>query len=140
MALNQIIIITIIGLILFPNWSFLQAQEIKASETFKELKGIGERFVKKILEDSPQILKEAWQKEVLPIWKTIWDWIKNIWNSYLGPKFDPFWQKIKTIFKIEIEKRKPIIEEEFKKEKEEMKEEFPQVQKSLWERFKELIK
>ena len=88
----------------------------------------------------PEILKRIWREEALPIWKRVYQFFKNIWDSYIFPFFQNIWQKILRILGREVQKRKPIIEEEFKKEKEEMKEEVPKVGKSLWERFKELIK
>ncbi len=127
MKSKTIIIFLIMFALILPSFGFAQNQQAIAPESLEEAKEIGESITKKAVKNLPQILKNIWKKEVLPIWQKMWNWV------------EPFWQKIKSLFGEEIEKRKPIIEEEFKKEKEEMKEDFPGVSKTLWERFNELI-
>ena len=113
-----------------PSFSFAQVQP---PETLEEAKEIGEKTFGDFLKKLPETLEKIWKEEALPLWQKMYNWGKNIWDSYIWPEIGPW-------FKKEIEKRKPLIEEEFKKEKEEIKEEVPKVGKSLWERFKELIK
>ena len=146
-----LIILSTIGLIL-PIFSFAQVPLIKAPETIEEAKGVTERGFKKVLEDLPEILKKIWREEVLPVWRKMGDWFRNIWENYiksslhdfwyssLKPKIQSFLERIKELLGKEVEERKPIIEEEFKKEKEELMEELPGVTKSLWERFKALLR
>lgn len=119
--------------LLLPSFSFAQVSpEIRIPETLEKLKIVGLKSLKLL----PELLKSIWQ-EFLAICQKIWNWYKNIWNSYIYPFFYNLWQK--TLGK-EIKERKSIIKEEFKKEKEELKEELPKVGKSLWQKFKELIR
>jgi len=142
--IKKIIPILIMFCLLLPIFSFAQESKIETPETFEEVKGIGNKALEIAQKKIPETLEKIWKEEVLPLWQKMGNWMKNFWNSYIGPWLESIWQKIKSIFGQEIEKRKPIIEEEFKKEKEEIKEEIkkelPKVGKSLWERFKDLIR
>lgn len=129
-------ILVIFGLVL-PNFAFFQ---IKAPETLEEARKMGEEVGKKTLEKGPGIIEKIWRKEVLPIWKRMWEWFGEVWNSYIGQNVKLFWKKILNLLRKEIEKRKPIIKEELKKEKNELKKELPRVGKSFWEKFKELLR
>lgn len=67
----------------------------------------------------------AWQEEVMPILRNIWQWVQQ--------PLKEFWNKVK---------RNTDIQKEFEKEKEEMKSDLPKTidtSKSLFERFKELL-
>ncbi len=121
-----------LGLIL-PFFTSAQiSPEVKLPGTFEEIKDAG----LKALGFIPELLKGIWDG-FSGFCLKVWNFFKNIWNSYIFPFLDNLWRK--TIGK-EIKERKPVIEEEFQKEKQEMKKELPAVGKSLWERFKELIK
>lgn len=125
--MSKLITILLIISLILPGFSF--AQKIKAPETLEEVRGGLEKVWEIIKRDLPRILGKIWREEVLPVWQKIWEWFKvNVWL------------KIESLFKKEMEKRKPIIEEELKKEKEKLKEEAPKVTKSLWEKLKEIIK
>jgi hypothetical protein len=124
---KTVILLTIIGLFL-SGYSLAQ-DYISPPETLEEAKEMGKGALQTTLEKLPQILKETWQENVLPVWQKMWDWFKvNIW------------ERIEPRLTGEAEKRKEIIGEEFGKEKEEVKEELPGVTQSLWQRFLELIK
>lgn len=135
---QTIIILSITGIIL-PSFSvaLTQTPKIETPETLEEAKEMGKKAGEELKRELPGILEKIWKEEVLPLWQKMWDWFKNIWDTYLWPKIEP---RIKE----EIEKRRPIIEEELEKEKKEMmeeiKEQAPKVGKNLWERFKDLIK
>lgn len=149
--IKKIMVISVIFGFLLPSFCLAQNQSITPPGTLdynppttlpggpSEAKTMGEKGLKAF----PEALREAWQ-EAWEIWQKMADWAKNIWNSYIWPKIEWFWQKILAFFGKEVEKRKPIIEEEFQKEKKEIKEkvkeELPKVGESLWERLKELIK
>lgn len=135
-VLKIIVISSIVGLI-FPYLSSAQiSSEVKLPGNFEEIKDVG----LKALGFIPELLKGVWDG-FSGFCLNVWNFFKNIWNSYIFPFFDNLWQK--TLGK-EIKERKPVIKEEFQKEKQEMKEEIkaglPDTLKSLWERFKELIK
>ncbi|MFC1663771.1 hypothetical protein ACFL0A_01450 [Patescibacteria group bacterium] len=138
---KTIIIFSIVGLLL-PSFTFAKQQPpIEAPETLDQAKEMGIQAGQELQKSLPEILKRIWEEEVLPLWNKMWNWAKNLWNSFLWPKIENIFKgEVEPRLKEEIEKRKPIIEEEFKKEKEELIEELPEVGKSLWERFKELIK
>lgn len=107
----------------------------EAPKTLEEAETLGER----ILIGFPQALIKPWQ-QALSVWGNMFNWFKNLYQSYISPWLQAIWYKILSLLGKEVEKRKPEIQEEFEKEKQEMKEDIPKVSKSLWERFKELIK
>jgi len=150
-----LIVLVIISLVL-PIFSFAQEvvpQEppIKAPGTVEEAIGMLKKASQKVLEIIPEAIKEIWHKKVLPVWKKMWDWSKNVWENYIKkplhdfwyysfkPKIQSFLQEIKEFLGKEVEEKKPVIKEEFRKEKEEMQEEIPRTTKSLWQRFKDLL-
>jgi len=138
------ILIFIILSLGWPNFVFSQeAPQIKPPETMEEVKAMGERFLEKSGKMLPGILKKAWQEEILPVWKKMYQIWSSWWDFTIQPWLESIWYKIKGIIIGEVEKRKPQLEEEFQKEKEELKEEIkkelPKAGQSLWERFKELI-
>jgi len=135
----KIIILSVLTLALTisPVLSFAQiSPEVKLPGTLEEMKDAG----LKALGFIPEFLKGIWDG-FSGFCLNVWNFLKNIWDSYIFPFFDNLWQK--TLGK-EIKERKPVIKEEFQKEKQEMKEEIkaglPSTLKSLWERFKKLIK
>lgn len=133
-----IVILIIFGFLLL---GFVYAQvPIEAPGTIEEAKEITHEAIDVAEKELPGILERIWREEVIPVWKNMWEWFRNVWNTHIWPRTEALWQKIQEILGKEIEKRKPIIEEEFEKEKEEIKQELPETGKSLWERFKELIK
>ena len=113
-------------------------QPPKMPETWDEILAIG----KKILIFFPQTLKTVWQ-EAVAIWQKMAGWFINLWNSYLWPKIEWFWQKITAFFSEETEKRKEMVQEELEKEKQEakqeLKEETAKAGKSLWQKLKDII-
>jgi len=127
-----------------PNlvWGLAQITEpVSPPETLEEARKIGERTLETILKELPGILERIWKEEVLPVWKSAWNWAKNWWRNTIWPWIRGFWEeKIKPPLGEEVEKRKGTIEEGLEREKEELKEEASKVGKSLWEKFKELIK
>jgi predicted histidine transporter YuiF (NhaC family) len=124
--------------VIFLNFCFAQG---KIPETIEEAKEVGEKVAKETKEKLPGIFERIWKEEILPIFKKIGNWLKNIWNSYIFPKIKAIFQKILSFFGKEIKKRKPQIKEEFEKEKEkeEMKKEIKKTKESLWQRFREII-
>lgn len=97
---KTIIILSIIGLILF-SISFAQKDQVaEAPEALAELKEIG----KKILKAFPKALKAVWQAG-LDIWRGMWKWFKNFWDSYIFPFFENIWQKILDFFQSNILER-----------------------------------
>lgn len=137
---KTIIILSIICLVL-PNLGFAQQKTIEPPETLGEAKEMGEKFAEEAKEKMPGILGKIWKEDVIPVWKTMWEWTESWWQETVWPWFSSFFkEKVKPSLEEEIEKRKSIIKTEFQKEKEELKKETPKVGESLWERFKEIIK
>lgn len=132
--IKKIIIVSVVISFLLSGFSFAQGinQVPKMPGTLEGASTIG-----------LNALKQGWQ-EALRTWGRMADIFFNLWKTYILPWTKSLWQKIKTPFIKEIEKRKPIIEEEFKKEEKEIKEEIKveasRAGKSLWQRFKELFK
>jgi gas vesicle protein len=124
-----------VGLIL-PIFVFSQNeinQLPKAPETFEEVKELGIDFLKEL----PSTMKKGWQ-EALKFWGKMWQKFKNFWKVYIWSKIKNILDKILSLFKGEIQKRKEIFKEEFKKEKQELKKDFPQLKK-FFEKLKKLI-
>ena len=105
----------------------LASAPIDAPESLEEARSLGERF----LEGLPDVVKTALRE--------MFDWLKNLWNSYVFPFLGYLREKVSIFLEEEVEKKRPEVEKEFEKEKEELRDEFPKVSKSLWERFRELI-
>ncbi len=124
---------------ILASFSLVRAQNEPAVRLLASTGGM-EDIGLKALKFIPEFLKSIW-RGVVDFCRSVFNDLKNIWNSYVFPFFDNLWQK--TLGK-EIKERKPVIKEEFQKEKQEMQEEIKAgLQgkfKSLWERFKELIK
>lgn len=127
MKKNLVIILLICGFFL-ANFSFAQNQSLpNLPQNLEETKKMGEKAIEVAPKEMPGILERIWKEEVLPVWQRMYDWFK-----------ENIWQKVSSLFKKEIEKRKPQVQEEFKEKKQELKEELPGVTKSLWEKLKDL--
>jgi len=127
--MKYLIYFLIIGFLLVTVRPVIFAQKMpEAPKTLEEARTIGEQ----LLFGFPEVLKKIWQ-EALGIFRQIFNWFKNIWDSYIYP-----W--LRGLLIKEVEKRKPEVQKKFEEEKKEMKQEIPVVTKSLWQRFMELIK
>ena len=139
--LKKLIIILIIFGFLLPNFIFIFAQvPLEKPKTLEEVKEVGYQAFDIAEKEMPGILERIWKEEVMPTWRSMWQWFSNIWNIYIASRIETLWQTIGELLGKETEKRRAIIEEEFQKEADEIRQEVPEVTKSLWERFKELIK
>lgn len=94
--------------------------------------------IQNILSAFPGTLKGTWNY-ALGVWKRTFVWMKDFWDSSIGPHIVNLWHKIRSFFGKEVEQRKPAVEEEFEREKGELKEEIPKTGKKIWQRLKELI-
>jgi predicted transcriptional regulator len=74
-------------------------------------------------------IKEKWEKEIMPIFKRMWDWFK-----------ENIWVKVSSLLKTEYEKRKPEIKEEFERKEKEIRKEIPQIFEKIWEKISSLFK
>ncbi len=121
---KTILISFVIFNLVFSGFSFAQDNGFEAPETFEEAQKIGEQALEIGKKQLPDIIKELWYDNVLPMWQKMYDWF------YIN-----IWLKIKNLFgsrlEDEIEKRKEIIGQEFEQEKEEVKEELPGFFKKL---------
>ncbi|MEK7503384.1 MAG: hypothetical protein AAB577_00125 [Patescibacteria group bacterium] len=81
-----------------------------------------------ILQRLPNAVRDIWQNQALPIWRSMWAWVKNLWDNTLGSKVQGLWEKLWGL----TGQKTPDVKGEFQKEKQEM-------QKDLWERFKDLF-
>ena len=128
--MKNIIIISIMIGFLSPFFSLAQTS---LPETMGEAREAGERALDIGEKELPGIIERIWREEVLPVWLSMWNWLKA-----------KTWSKIERWIMPEYEKRKQYFEEGFEPEKEELKEEIktevPKATRSLWEKFKELIK
>ena len=151
-----LIMLSLISLVL-PNFCVAQQSvPIEAPESIEEGKNMAIKAAEKIVELLPGIVKKTWKEDIIPLWKKMWEWVRNFWKSYAVKTFDYVWhsnlkpamkssvQKVKNSFMRfmgkEVSERMPIIKEEFKKETEEMKEGLPRETETLWQRFKDLFK
>lgn len=101
---SLLIFIIVISLVL-PTFGFAQEQfGVAAPQTVGEAKELGMTILSRL----PEAVKNVWQKEALPIWKKMWEWV---W-----PFLEPWRQKLLDFLGKEIEKMRPAIEEEIKEE------------------------
>jgi len=125
-----IIFLTIIGLFI-PIFSFAQNGTTSPPEDWGAIKNLWQKTLEKT-KDLPQIIKNIFTKDVLPVWEKMYNWFKINILAKLSPNI-----------REEIEKKKPVIEEEFQKEKVEMKEDLPNTKTTilnLWQKIKDLLK
>jgi len=140
-AVKIIILCLVLLNITLPTGIMGQTAPIKPPENLDEVKQMGEKTLKVARRDLPGIIENIWKNEVLPVWKKMFNWTKsNIWDDWLSLWFKKIWSSTISIFKGEVEERKPAIKEEFKKEKQEVKEEAPKIGKSIWKKFLEIIR
>lgn len=118
-----IIFLLITGLIL-PGFCLAEEEPAQMPETVDEAKSWGINILKAL----PNAVGDVWQRQALPIWHNMWNWVKSTWNSSLGPIVESWWQKFLNL----LGRETPELKEEFQKEKEEM-------QKDIWQRFKDLL-
>jgi hypothetical protein len=79
------IIAVILNLALF-NLSFA----LKAPDTLKEARELGKKTVEVAQTKLPGALKNIWQKDVVPVWQKMYDWLKreapqlgkNLWGRF----------------------------------------------------------
>jgi hypothetical protein len=104
MAMKKIIFSVLIFALIFPLFSFAKDEKMK-------------NWIERIIIS----LKGKFKNEVFPVFKRIWEWLKiNIW------------EKIASLFKKEIEKRKLEVRKEFKRKTEEMKKEMTKILEKIW--------
>ncbi len=111
------------------------SQILKIPTTFKEVETIGKKFLANFFLVFKKILLEG-----LDILKKTLSWLKNIWNSFIFPYLEKFYNQTRTSFKKEIDKRKPKIKKEIDKDKKEIKENIPKILKLIWKKGEEFIK
>jgi len=115
----------LVGLLFIQNIQVVNAKIITGN-----VEATLNRVVDFILYDLPGIVKEAFEENVLPIWKEMYEWFK-----------ENVWVKIKPLTEKEIEKIKQITKEETQKEREELIKEIGDIsiKNSFWEKMKELL-
>lgn len=69
------------------------------------------------------------------VFKSVWEAMRYIWDTYISLWFNNIWQSIYSFLNREVEQRRPSVEDEFKKETQEMKNDIPNV----WEKIKSLV-
>ncbi len=127
------IIVLVISFIFIPVFSPILAQnEAQVPQTLDEAQIRG----KSVLNTLPGVLSRLWQ-ELRGYFFQFVNWLIKIWENYIYPPIQDFWNR-------EVESRKPEIEQELQKEKQEMvqdiKTEVPKIGKTVWDRFMELIR
>ncbi len=115
---------------------FCLAQDIPVDfeipETFEEAQQLGEEALEIGKKQLPDIIKDTWYNNVLPVWQNMYDWAyTNIWlriKNLLGSRVEQ-----------EIEIRKEIVDQEFEQEKEEVKKELPGILNKILEFIKNVV-
>ena len=126
-----------------PAGGFASAQadpKLQVPETLDDAKEGVLNVSDKIIAAIPGVISGIWEREVVPVWKTMWSWVKEeIWQKRVQPALETLWDKIMEFFGKEVEKRKPLIEQEFEQEKQELKQDIENygkdAGKGLWARF-----
>ncbi|OGG47033.1 hypothetical protein A2671_02155 [Candidatus Kaiserbacteria bacterium RIFCSPHIGHO2_01_FULL_49_13] len=94
----------------------------------------------KIMAAIPGVISGIWEREVVPVWKSMWNWVQEeVWQRRVQPALETLIDKVMEFFGKEVEKRKPLIEQEFEQEKQELKQDIENygkdAGKGLWARF-----
>lgn len=120
-----IFLIMLVGLLFTQNVQATTTQLISGGT-----KDVLDTVVNFIIYDLPGIVKENFNKIVLPLWKEMYQWFD-----------ESVWEKIKPYTNAEIERRKQIAEEESKKEREELVEEIKaiSINNNILENIKEFL-
>jgi len=129
------LIISILILGLMPI-GFCLAQDIPvdfdAPETFEQAQQLGEEALEIGKKQLPDIIRDVWKDNVLPVWQKMYDWsYTNIWlrlKNLLGSRVEE-----------EIEIRKEIVDQEFEQEKEEVKKELPGILNKIWKFIRDVV-
>ena len=115
----------LIGLLFTQNIQTVNAKII-AGGTEEALNNV----VDFILYEFPGLIKEVFEEKVVPIWKIMYEWLK-----------DNVWEKIKPLTEEEINRRKAIAEQEAQKERDELLQEIGEIslKNDFWEKIKEFL-
>lgn len=124
MLLDKLIIISLIAGLVLPSFCLAQEEAPQMPQTMTEAKGWG----MKILTALPDATKKVWQEEAWPFILQMWNWAKDVWDTYIGYRVEAWWNQL-----LELVGKEPTdLKGEFQKEKTEM-------QKDAWQRFKDLL-
>jgi len=130
--IKSVLILLIFNLLL-TGCCFAQNNSIQAPETFEQAQEIGEKALEVGKEELPDIIKDIWHNDVLPIWQKMYDWFyENIWLEVK----DPFGSRVEQ----EIEIRKEIVDQEFEQEKKEVKKELPGILDKTWKFIRDVVR
>ncbi len=138
---HLVFLLILLSFITLPFFTSAQKiPELQVPDTLDEVKEGALNIGDKIIAAIPGIIAGIWKNEVMPLWRTMWKWIKEeIWQKRVEPVFQTVLDKIKELLGREVEKRKPLIQQELEQEKQELKEDVKTysegVRKGLWERF-----
>jgi len=116
--------------------SFCLAQDalvdFETPETFEQAQQLGEEALEIGKKQLPDIIRDVWNNNVLPVWQKMYDWAyTNIWlriKDSLGSRVEE-----------EIEIRKEIVDQEFEQEKEEVKKELPGILNKIWKFIRDVV-
>jgi len=129
---TTILISFIIFNLVFSSFCFAQGNGLEVPETLDEAQEVGEQALEIGKKELPDIIKELWYENVLPVWQKMYDWFyANIWlkiKNFFGPRIEQ-----------EIETRKEVVDQEFEQEKEEVKKELPGLIDKIWQFIKDAI-
>jgi len=129
---KTILISFIIFNLVFSGFCFAQDNGFEAPETFEEAQQLGEEALEIGKKQLPDIIRELWYENVLPVWQKMYDWVyTNIWlkiKNFFGPRVEQ-----------EIETRKEIVEQEFEQEREEVEKELPGFLNKIWKFIRDVI-
>ena len=144
------LLLGIVGTTSMPFWTYAQTHENPVSpglhvpENFEEAQKGTEEAGKRIWEELPRILKDIWNNEILPLWKTMWNWVVMLWDHTVKAWVEACWEWLRSLFGEEIDTRTESAREQIEKEKQELQEELEKegenITRSLWQRFKDLFR
>ena len=130
-------------LVIFVSPVFVSAQtdpKLQVPDTLDEAKqgvlNVGDKIIAAI----PKAIGNIWESEVVPVWKSMWNWVQEeVWQKRVKPALETLVDKVMEFLGKEVEKRKPLIEQEFEQEKQELKQDIKtygkDAGKGLWARF-----
>ena len=147
----RILFLFVLASVVMPGFTVAQEQPpmgvpiLEAPETLDEAKQGTLNILDKILAIGPGIIKNIWNTQAVPLWKSMAEFVKqDLWRDRIQSRVQDLIDRGKELLGREVEKRTPLVEQELQQEKQELAEELAQhgksAGKSLWERFLDLFR
>ncbi len=107
-------------------------------ETLDQAKSFGEKALMAL----PNAIGSIWRDEVVPVWSTMFSWVKDLWDRFVAWRIDYLIQTVRGLLGGEPASS-PAVQQEVKQQGktiQELQAENEKISQSLKERFLDLFK